>query len=139
MNWYTRARPSPLTNDTDNIEAPSGFRSEDLLGGPYLACTIILEASRVAPDFKPQKHDKRHDSLPLIGTELRPTSSITTDDDTRKDDEDVAWSGRLRITLPVRPSRVAVPGLQRIPPCTFKRIANSSSMHRSVSMAARST
>ena len=30
MSWYKRARRFPLTN-TDNIEAPSGFRSEDLV------------------------------------------------------------------------------------------------------------
>lgn len=61
-------------------------------------------------------------------------------DDIPKEDEDTAFR-RLRITLRVRPRRVAVPELQRIGtslhPPNKKRTANSSSMHRSVSMAAR--
>ena len=60
-------------------------------------------------------------------------------DDIPKEDEDDAAFRRLRITLRVRPRRVAVPELQRIGTSLHlqKRTANSSSMHRSVSMAAR--
>ena len=59
-------------------------------------------------------------------------------DDIPKEDEDDAAFRRLRITLRVRPRRVAVPELQRIGTSLHpqKRTANSSSMHRSVSMAA---
>ena len=60
-------------------------------------------------------------------------------DDIPKEDEDDAAFRRLRITLRVRPRRVAVPELQRIGTSLHpqKRTANSSSMHRSVSMAVR--
>ena len=57
-------------------------------------------------------------------------------DDIPKEDEDAAFR-RLQITLRVRPRRVAVPELQRIGTSLHpqKRTANSSSMHRSVSMS----
>ena len=107
-----------------------------------ISWTIILQGFTVARNSKRQKSIRNGISLFSIvdwnGT-LSLQSSITTGDHTGKDDEDVAWTGKLRITLRVRPSRVAVLGLQRIPPCTLKRIANSSSVHRSVSMAARLT
>ena len=63
---------------------------------------IVLQGSEIAPDLKREKHDKwhhQHHPVPLIGTELHPTLSMNTADDTWKDDEHVAWSSRLRITL----------------------------------------
>lgn len=84
MNWYKRARRLPsliriILKRRRALDRKIWWRS-------LLALPIVGQGfqSRVASDWNPQKHGKRHHSLLLIGTELGPTSSIPTDDETWK-------------------------------------------------------